>query len=262
MSRSAFRLSIHADWACRHAGACCEAGWPIPVEEGSPLGLRVLPTDGEGRCVYRDREAKRCRVHRDLGEAALPAACRHFPRVCLLDGRGVHVTLSCFCPTAEALLDRDDVPLRVVEGAWPLPDGSEPEGLDAREALPPMLTPKVLFDLPGYSAWERRMIAVLDGSSTPEEGLSRIREEARELSSWRPGGASIEETIGRWSEVPPVVSASRPVRAWLAARAFACWEAYRGEGVLDVVSWLDRCRSTLREEGTFSGADHRLLHRT
>jgi len=25
-------LTIHADYACRHAGACCTSGWPIPIE--------------------------------------------------------------------------------------------------------------------------------------------------------------------------------------------------------------------------------------
>jgi len=27
-----FALSIHADYRCRHSGACCSADWDVPVE--------------------------------------------------------------------------------------------------------------------------------------------------------------------------------------------------------------------------------------
>ena len=27
-----FALSIHADYRCRHSGACCTADWDVPVE--------------------------------------------------------------------------------------------------------------------------------------------------------------------------------------------------------------------------------------
>ena len=40
-----------------------------------------------------------------------------------------------------------------------VPDGLE--GLDAREALPPLLRPGMLTDLEGYDAWERAAIALL-----------------------------------------------------------------------------------------------------
>jgi hypothetical protein len=30
-----YALSIHADYACRHSGACCTSGWPIPAERGT-----------------------------------------------------------------------------------------------------------------------------------------------------------------------------------------------------------------------------------
>ena len=32
MSSPVFALSIHADYRCRHSGACCTADWDVPVE--------------------------------------------------------------------------------------------------------------------------------------------------------------------------------------------------------------------------------------
>ena len=102
-------LSIHADYRCRHSGACCTADWDVPVEvpvtdrstkrqsraaaRGSPVprtGAFVvepdLPADAgamlernqAGECVFFERESRLCVVHRDLGHEALPATCRHF----------------------------------------------------------------------------------------------------------------------------------------------------------------------------------------
>src|SRR5262245_28724951 len=130
-SPAVFALSIHADYRCRHSGLCCSTGWDVPIElpiyrtlqEAVASGrLRQhaaarhlapfvvepdLPddaaamlerTDG-GQCVFLDRGTNLCIVHRDLGEQALPATCRHFPRLALRDGRGIFITLSHYCPT-------------------------------------------------------------------------------------------------------------------------------------------------------------------
>ena len=49
------------------------------------------------------------------------------------------------------------------------------EGLDARDALPPLLRPGMLTDLDGYDAWEQRAIGVLArGDLTAEQALARI----------------------------------------------------------------------------------------
>ena len=127
-------LSIHVGYRCRHAGACCTSGWDIPVEPeveerlqaamrsdrcfrrvvGLPQGARVvLRTDDAGRCVFLDprrRPSGLCTIHRDLGEDALPSACRHFPRVVTLTPLGVSVTLSHYCPTVAGILLRPVIP--------------------------------------------------------------------------------------------------------------------------------------------------------
>ena len=120
-------LSIHADYRCRHAGACCTSAWDIPVEPGTEerlraglptgaVGLRpiaglphgarvVLRTDSRGRCAFLEGGPAHhlCAVHREMGEEALPSACRHFPRVVTLSPLGVSVTLSHYCPTAAGM---------------------------------------------------------------------------------------------------------------------------------------------------------------
>ena len=51
----------------------------------------------------------------------------------------------------------------------------EVEGLDAREALPPLLGPGMLTDHEGYDAWERRAIGVLARDDlTAEQALGLV----------------------------------------------------------------------------------------
>jgi Fe-S-cluster containining protein len=33
MGRNVFALALHADYHCRNSGACCTAGWPVPIED-------------------------------------------------------------------------------------------------------------------------------------------------------------------------------------------------------------------------------------
>ena len=227
-------LSIHADYACRHRGACCSAGWAIPVEEEllplwRPEWRARIEPDGalatSGSCALRERG--RCAVHRDRGPEALPAACRHFPRVCLRDLRGISVTLSCFCPTAAELLFREDVPLGIVEGPHPVPAGTPVEGLDARGATH--------VDLDALTAWEAETVEAL-----------------------------------RLDALPPFRGEPPAVRGWLAARAFASWAPFLGDGIPAAVEDLRRSWAVLREERVSGGAllesirraEHRLRHRS
>ena len=145
-SSDVFALTIHADYRCQNSGACCSSDWDVPVELPVYRTLReavasqhlspqpsaahlnpfivepdlpdgaaaILQTTETGECVFLDREAKLCRVHRDLGEPALPATCRHFPRLAVHDRRGTFVTLSHFCPTAASMLFREDLPLEIL----------------------------------------------------------------------------------------------------------------------------------------------------
>src|SRR5215208_3515070 len=107
-SKNVFALGFHADYKCRHSGACCSADWDVPVElpvyrsltaavaagslrvapAAEPLHPFIvepdLPEDaaamlertGQGHCVFFDVGSHLCVVHRDLGEPALPSTCR------------------------------------------------------------------------------------------------------------------------------------------------------------------------------------------
>jgi Fe-S-cluster containining protein len=207
-----FVLSIHADYACRHSGACCTAGWRIPVEpacedrlllsslgrtrDSSRLlergdGLTVMALAEGGACVAFERGARgarsRCAVHRVLGHDALPSACQHFPRAAVTDDIGTFVTLSHFCPTAAGMLFRDDVELSIVEAPASFGSMTEYEGFDARGALPPLLAPGMLMDLESHHAWERHVVGLFaNRTHTPELALERLGAQAAQLRSWRP----------------------------------------------------------------------------
>jgi Fe-S-cluster containining protein len=241
VSSSVFALSIHADYKCHNSGACCSAGWDVPVEvpiyhslqEALAAGLvRTSPEAGErhpfivepdlpedvgamfevtdeGRCVFFDRRDHLCIVHRDLGEEALAATCRHFPRIALRDRRGISITLSHFCPTAASMLFRD-VPVRVVEHPVAFPP-DDYEGLVVEEdAFPPLLTPSMLMDLEGYGAWERHMVAAFaDTERPPETALATLMRDARLLGRWTPGGQTLAEAVAALPGAP--VDADTPV---------------------------------------------------
>ena len=232
-------LNIHADYACRHAGACCTAGWHIPVEPGveravREAGIDVLVRertrltgslfDHEGgvtvirhgsaqECVFFERglsveqgfspvkpvhgvhdvQPHLCAIHRRVGHDALPVACQQFPRVSVTDARGTHVTLSHFCPTAARMLFRDDLDtLDIIEAPMSLVGVARPVGLDAREALPPLLRTGMLLDVESYDRWERHAVAVLgDERHSPESALRQLGGEIESLRTWRPEAGPI-----------------------------------------------------------------------
>ncbi len=220
-----YSLSIHADYLCAHSGVCCTSGWPIPVERRTaaalarliergelavPAGLGdcerpthplLVPVEGAPRetpvvaamrsdrsCAFYERGSGLCAIHRQAGPDLLPVACRQFPRISLLDGRGLFVTVSHHCPTAAALLFRDDCPLEIVKSPPAFPPDFPFDPLDAREALPPLLSPRVLMDLGTYARWEREVVAVLARPDvTPEAAVGAIVRFAEALRCWRPG---------------------------------------------------------------------------
>ena len=281
----AFWLSLHVRYACRHAGACCSSGWPVPLERERdqavaravttrqirvrspwlwPVADRATDVAGvlaqrRGRCVFRQHE--RCAIHAQIGHEALPIACQHFPRVCLIDDRGVFVTLSHYCPTAAGMLLSDEGPIRIVEGPEPVP-GAAPEGLDARGAWPPLLAPGVLMDLESYSLWESHVVDWLGGVRNPRgewaphEVLSLLTAQARRVASWRPGGRSLPDAIRDLGRDSP--SRDEQHATWrahivavnrlLAAHAFASWTAYQADGVVAQVQRLHGVLETLHVE--------------
>ena len=177
-----FALDIHARYQCRHAGACCQ-NWAVPAEpevvaivEARQLRRRgvtgtlflaggpehatwTVARDERDDCVFFERDAGRlCVIHRDAGIDALPSACRHFPRKVLQEAAGTYVSLSHFCPTAARLLLTTGG-LRVVTARPPLELPPPVEGLDAVDALPPLVRPGLLCDVAGYRAWEEAGVA-------------------------------------------------------------------------------------------------------
>jgi Fe-S-cluster containining protein len=200
-----FWLNFHLPYACRHSGACCTAGWPIPIEPERAVLIRkgewleaggVLPRDEHGACVFYDG---RCTVYQHR-----PLSCVHFPYVCLIDARGVHVTLSHYCPTAASLLFEHDGPIAIVEGPSPAPALEIPEGLDARESLPP-----VFADAP---AGKPRLMSWSEFSDWERDELRTLPPLAREVNA----------------EFAPVIE------RYLAAKISASWSAYLGDGTAAV----------------------------
>jgi hypothetical protein len=120
-------LDFHAPYRCRHAGACCRAGWTIPFEDGT-----VAARDAGGACTFLDGRARRCSIQRARGLQALPLTCRMFPRIVLHDARGTFVSLSHFCPTAASLLFDAAGEAAIVEAPPALVDVGALDGLDAR----------------------------------------------------------------------------------------------------------------------------------
>jgi hypothetical protein len=203
-----FWLNFHLSYQCRHSGACCKAGWPIPIEADRVLELGqsgTLPQDETGACVFYNG---RCTVYEHR-----PASCVHFPYVCLIDARGVHVTLSHYCPTAASLLFEHRGPIAIVEGPPPIAGLEIPEGLDARESLPPLRGPGVLMSSDEFSEWEKRELTSLAALA---------------------GGAMFAPVIERY----------------LAARLFASWAAYQGDGITAIREAVRHAHERLQAEIT------------
>jgi Fe-S-cluster containining protein len=296
-----FWLSTHLGYACRHTGVCCSSRWPIPIERDRAARVRgalasgalaiptidwlerdprapeemagVLALQASGTCVFHQRHARTdpapggCSIH-----AMRPASCEHFPYVCVTDPRGVHVTLSHYCPTAADLLFTDTTPVAVVAGPPVLGDGRLPEGLDAREALPPEAAASSRAPVPALGAWPRdgrrpspRLMdwdevtrweqafisALAEDRRTPEPPDQRLFKAAvaavPPALSWP---AAIDDTLRVWHErVAPVWSRwAAVVGRYLAARAHASWAMCLGRGPADVEHAVAVARVVLQIE--------------
>src|SRR5438552_2841357 len=208
-----FALSIHADYRCRHSGACCTADWDVPVElplyrtlEEALSAGRVAPVaeanddaaplivEGDlpdeaaamvartpsGDCVFYHRRSGLCVIHRDLGEPMLPATCRHFPRLAVRDARGTFISLTHYCPTAAASLFRQDVPIEIIESPAAFPEADYEGLVITGNDWPPLLRPELLADLESYTAWERHMVArCADAALAPEGVIATLERDAR-----------------------------------------------------------------------------------
>jgi Fe-S-cluster containining protein len=289
-----FWLSTHLPYACRHSGVCCSSRWPIPIERDRAARVQhavdsgsvpvppidwlegharapeemagVLALQGSGACIFHRTNPRPagaapggCGIH-----AMRPASCEHFPLVCVTDARGVHVTLSHYCPTAADLLFSETAPVTVVEGPAVLPDGREPEGLDAREALPPVDDARMaggprLMDWEQVSRWEQALVTALANEQrVPGDPDLQLFEGA--VSSVPPGlawPAPIGDTVRVWHErVAPVWNPWTPVVGrYLAARAHASWAMCLGSGPADVANAVAVARAVLQVEVVRACAD-------
>ena len=169
-----------------------------------------------GVCVFR--ENRRCAIHAQAGESSLPIGCRHYPRVVRLDATHISLSLSHYCPTAAALLASTEH-IRVVTAAPPLELSEPVEGLDARDALPPLLRPGVLMDVDAYTTWE---LAAVDAFSTlgrPEAALARIATATDALRDWSPGTIPLDQAVRAAFASSPASAPDWPTRGFEIARA-------------------------------------------
>jgi Fe-S-cluster containining protein len=278
---AAYCLTIHSSYECAHSGECCTAGWAIPAElpliaalsrhelgpawtaerafemASGPEGpVSILRTDGQA-CVFYDPDERRCSVHRQAGPAALPTACRNFPRITLSDRRGIFITLSHFCPTAARLLleDRD---IAIVEAPASLSLDGAVEGLDATGVLPPLLRRGMLTDAEGYAAWEAEAIEVWnDRRHSAQDALAIVSAATDVVGDWRPGTETLAACARRafdraraaWDGPPaPHPRFEHAIKSFLAAHQFASWHAYQDDGLHAVVRAVETAFATLGEE--------------
>ncbi|MBI4887047.1 MAG: hypothetical protein HY824_08135 [Acidobacteria bacterium] len=224
-----YALSIHADYRCHRSGVCCTSDWDVPIElplyrtlenamaEGrlrpaadaaaDPRAFAAgpdLPDDAaamvartrSGDCVFYQRRSGLCAVQHDLGEAHLPATCRHFPRLAVRDGRGTFITLTHYCPTAASMLFRDDVPLAIVERPPAFPPGDYGGLAIIGDDWPPLLHPRMLMDFDGYTAWERHMVARCAAANiSPESVVATLARDARLLRRHDPAHGAIARAV-------------------------------------------------------------------
>jgi hypothetical protein len=285
-------LSLHRSYHCGRSGHCCTSNWPISIEADGLSAVRAALANGRLKatdggdafaeedggtallavrghaCVFFDAHGTRaCGIQEALGHDALPLACRQFPRVSVSDPRGVSVTLSHYCPTARAMLERDAA-IDIVSDAS-FPESGEYVGLDARASLPPLLRPDVLMDWDTWWEWERLAIARIGATREPiQDTLAALGAAVEHVREWTPGTGDLMARV-RASFAEPSRATARPrpevagvvkavmaaipadirptslpagerpsevaLRGLVAAHAFANWTAHLGRGLR---SWL------------------------
>jgi len=269
---------------------------PATSAEGAPSLLARV----NGRCVFFDDfedsvtapDSGRCRIHAALGHDALPLACRQFPRVTVEDPRGVSVTLSHYCPTAAGLLELDEPDtFCVVTDPPAFPASREYVGLDARDALPPLLRRDMLMDWDAWWECERLAVDVCAQSPDSDTALARLRGAVGLIERWNPSegplvdrvreafrsGAQTPAGVPPSSLVPAVLdsipadirpgpppAASPPadsvLRRLLAAHAFASWHIYQGTGLRTWLRGVEAVAALVAAGCSIREADLRIRH--
>lgn len=259
-------LSFHAGYRCQHVGRCCTSNWPIQIDGTNDILGRI-----NGRCEFHDlHPSGGCQIQRATGHQSIPLACRQFPRQSVIDPRGASVTLSHYCPTANAHLERATGPVTIVEGGAAFPRFGEYVGLDADPDVPPLLHPRCLMAWEQWWLIESRAVTLV--SEHPESALHRLARAVEYLHAWRPETAPIGDVIHRAFDLASITpeaewiptaseieahmtdalravpaewqpDATRALTAgdsrlslpvfgrFLAAHTFANWAAYNGRGL-------------------------------
>ena len=162
------------------------------AESAQPTGPALL-NSAQGRCVFHDDNALGgCRIHRAMGHTALPLACRQFPRQSVRDPRGVSVTLSHYCPTANDLLVNATAPTTIVSNAPAFPADAEYVGLTADNALPPLLHPRLAMDWESWWLFEELAVSLLSEAPEPLSRLGLAVECARK---WTVDNGSLSDHL-------------------------------------------------------------------
>lgn len=267
-------LNFHLPYSCRDSGICCTSGWPIPVEGASvalieeTIARKVIPLRVEpwlvaagdapddvagllavrenGHCVFFEAGERGCSIH-----SVKPAGCVHFPYVCLIDQRGVHVTLSHYCPTAAALLFEGNDPIAIVDGPAPVA-GESVEGLDARDSLPPVSGDASgrLMSFDELDAWQRDQVAqakIGEFQSDDVALFDRARRSVPAPWTWPDAPSQVESMW--WSLVAPRWHFfSDALTRYAAAKAYASWSLYMGDGIDAAIGSARIAAAVLRVE--------------
>jgi hypothetical protein len=228
--------------------------WLEPAARAPADVAGMLAVGPQGACVFHrprpipgDGDRGGCQIYPHR-----PAACAHFPFVCVIDARGVHVTLSHFCPTAAELLFGDRAPVRIVPGPAIGGDGAMPEGLDARESLPPAdADGRRLLTWGEVARWEGDRIEALRRDTNDDLPSLSLFDDARAAVpvpwSWPPAPDRLSDlwlnrAAAAWREFAPVV------HRYLAAKVVGSWALYLGRGLSDVERAVTLARTVLQVE--------------
>lgn len=131
--------AVLADYGCGRTMVCCRSPWRANLLEGEaeeledllslshPVlaarwrqavvrhgGVDVVRQPG-GRCALLAESSRACELHADAGLAALPSACRNFPRSVTATPVGWEVAMHLSCPTAAGMVASAPQPFRWVE---------------------------------------------------------------------------------------------------------------------------------------------------
>lgn len=195
-----------------------------------------------------------------------------FPRVVLHDGRGTLISLSHFCPTAAALLFEPGdswPPAAIVDAPPALTDVGFLDGLDAREAWPPLLRPGVMMDLESYAAWERLGVELVTREGiAPGVTLDALASTTARIAAWSPGGTApllhtVRDAFGTVAPPTAVLDAhEHALKRWLAARLFGNWIAYQENGLEAIVRYLRGCLATFTSELARDGSPREAIRRS